>query len=387
MRRDRKRVVIAGLGDSGVLAAIRLARHAEVVGISTKPGLVSGQELGWRLSRPDEWARTNWIPFHRFRGLDGVRTVHASLSGVDLAQRLVFARGADGSVVTEHYDTLVISTGVSNGFWRQPGLQSQVEIAAGLHAAHERLAAAHSVMVIGGGAAAMNSAAQIATRWPAKQVDLYFPGTRALSHHHPRIWDGVARRLGDLGVQLHPGHRAVIPDGFDCDRITSEPVQWTTGQSPASADAVLWTVGRVRPNTDWLPGELLDEHGFVRVTPNLRVPRHPNVFALGDVAATDPLRSSARNRADALLARNVRAAFAARPLRNYRPPTRRWGSVLGVQPDGIDVYLANGGAFRFPAWAFHKVLLPFIVGWGYYRGLRNNDPLASLPAKADHSRG
>jgi apoptosis-inducing factor 2 len=48
---DSHRVVIAGLGDSGVLTAIRLARHADVIGISAKPALVSGQELGWRLSR------------------------------------------------------------------------------------------------------------------------------------------------------------------------------------------------------------------------------------------------------------------------------------------------------------------------------------------------
>ncbi|OBK66273.1 pyridine nucleotide-disulfide oxidoreductase [Mycobacterium colombiense] len=385
--RSRKRVVVAGLGDSGILAAIRLARHADVIGVSTKPGLVSGQELGWRLSRPDEWARTNWIAFHRFRGLDRVRTVHASLTGVDLAQRLVFACRADGSAVTEHYDTLVISTGVSNGFWRQPGLQSEADIAAGLRAAHDRLAAADSVMVIGGGAAAVSSAAQVAATWPAKRVDLYFPAAQALLHHHPRTWDRVARRLGELGVALHPGHRAVIPEDFGCDRITSEPVRWGTGQRPAEADAVLWTVGRVRPNTGWLPAETLDEHGFVRVTPDLRVPGHPEVFALGDVAATDPLRSSARNRADVLLAHNIRAAFAGRPLRSYRPPKRRWGSVLGIQPDGLDVYLPNGRAFRFPAWAFNKLLLPFVVGWGYYHGLRHNNPLTQRPAAADRFRG
>ena len=79
---DFRRVVIAGLGDSGVLTAIRLARHAEVVGISTKPALVSGQELGWRLSRPRDWARANWIPFDRFRGLDRVRIVHGTLTGL-----------------------------------------------------------------------------------------------------------------------------------------------------------------------------------------------------------------------------------------------------------------------------------------------------------------
>ncbi|MCV7100147.1 FAD-dependent oxidoreductase [Mycobacterium palustre] len=372
----RKRVVVAGLGDTGVLAAIRLARHADVVGISAKPGLLSGQELGWRLRRPDEWARTNWMPFDRFRGLDPVRTVHATLTGVDLTERTVFARRADGSEVTERYDALVIATGVTNGFWRQPILQSEEEIGAGLRAMHDRLAAAGSIIVVGGGAAAVSSAAQLAIGWPAKRVDLYFPGDRALVHHHPRTWERVAHRLRDLGVGLHPGHRALIPDGFFCDEITSGPVQWCTGQPAAPADAVLWTVGRVRPNTGWLPREVLDADGFVRVTPSLSITGRPEVFALGDVAATDPLRSSARNRADALVARNVRAVFAGRPPRQYRAPKWRWGSVLGVEPTGLDVYTPNGAVFRFPAWAFHRVLLPVVVGWGYYRGVRSNDPLA-----------
>ena len=39
-------------------------------------------------------------------------------------------------------------------------------------------------------------------------------------------------------------------------------------------------------------------------------------------------------------------------------------------PDGLEFYTANGNAFRFPVWMFDRVLLPFFVGWGYYRGLR-----------------
>jgi NADH dehydrogenase FAD-containing subunit len=370
-----KRVVIAGLGDTGLLAAIRLARHCDVVGFSAKPAFLSGQEFGWRLSRPQEWARVNWIPFDRFRGLDRVRTIHASLTGVDLENRAVFGRRADGSSVTEHYDALVISTGVSNGFWRQPNFQSQNEIRRDLCAAHERLVAAESVLVVGGGAAAVSCAAQLAAVWPEKRVELYYPGERALVHHHPRVWDGVAHRLRDLGVGLNPGHRAVIPDGFDCDQITSEPVRWCGGQPTASADAVVWAVGRMRPNTGWLPPHLLDEHGFVRVTADLQVPGHPDVFAIGDVAATDPLRSSARNRADVLLAHNVRASFTGRSLREYQPPRRRWGSVLGVQPDGLEFYTPKGSAVRFPLWVFNRVLLPLFVKWGYYRGVRTNDPL------------
>jgi NADH dehydrogenase FAD-containing subunit len=374
----RKRVVIAGLGDSGVLTAIRLARRAEVIGISAKPALLSGQELGWRLSRPHDWARANWIPFDRFRGLDRVRTVHGTLTGLDLAARRVLVLHDDCSTSAEAYDALVISTGVTNGFWRLPDFQSADEIGAALRSAHDRLAEAGSVIVVGGGAAAVSSAANLARTWPSKRVDLYFPGERALLQHHPRAWERVERRLGEVGVVLHPGHRAVIPDGFACDQITNEAVEWSTGQPQGSADAVLWAIGRVRPNTDWLPAELLDDNGFVRVTPELRVPGHPGVFAVGDVAATDPLRTSARNRADGLLAHNVRADFEGRPLRSYRPPKRRWGSVLGPQRDGLEVFAPNGSAFRFPAWSFDRVLMPLIVRWGIYRGVRDNEPALGI---------
>lgn len=372
---NRKRVVVAGLGDAGVLAAIRLSRDADVVGISAKPALVSGQELGVRLSRPHDWSRDYWIPFDRFRRLDRVRTVQATLTGVDLGARIVFGRGQDGATIAEPYDALVISTGVSNGFWRQPTLQSAAEIGAGLRAAHDRLAAAESVIVVGGGAAAVSSALNMATTWPDKRIDLYFPGESALQEYHPRTWQRIRARLSGLGVGVHPGHRAVIGEGFAGDELTDEPVRWSTGQPPADADAVLWAIGRVRPNTGWLPPELLDERGFVRVTPDLRVPGQRGVFALGDVAATDPLRSSARNRGDALVARNVLAEFAGRPLRTYRAPTRRWGSLVGIQPNGLEVFLPTGHAFRFPSWSVERVVMPWFVRWGMYRGVRQNNPL------------
>jgi NADH dehydrogenase FAD-containing subunit len=270
------------------------------------------------------------------------------LTGVDLAARCVSATGVDGQQFTEPYDALVIATGVSNGFWRRATLQSPAQIAADLRDTHTRLASAASVIVVGGGAAAVSSAANLARTWPDKRIELYFPGPRALSAHHPRIWDSIQGRLTALGVKLHSGHRAAVPPGFGCDEITGGPVSWSTGQPPACADAVLWAIGRVRPNTDWLPAELLDERGFVRVTPQLRVPDHPGVFAVGD----------------------VRAELAGRPLRSFRAATRRWGSVLGVQPEGLEVFTPTGQAFRFPAWSIDRVLMPWIVRRGIYRGIR-----------------
>ena len=178
-----------------------------------------------------------------------------------------------------------------------------------------------------------------------------------------------------LGVGLHPGHRAVLPDGFAVDEITGDPVVWSTGQPPAHADAVVWAIGRTVPNTDWLPPELLDDGGFVTVTPELRVPGHRGVFAIGDVAATDPLRSSARNRADAILAHNIRAEAAGRPLRSYRAPRRRWGSVIGTQSDGVEVFAPNGRPYRIPRRAVDRILMPVIVRRAIYRGVRPNRPL------------
>jgi NADH dehydrogenase FAD-containing subunit len=371
-RASKPRVVVAGLGDSGLLTAIHLAKHADVVGISSKPALVSGQELGTRLARPDDWARDYFIAFDRYPKLDGVRTVHGSLAGIDLAERSVGVRLPDGTTQDEAYDVLVISTGVTNGFWRRPDLQSTAEVEASLQEAHTRLASADTIAVIGGGAAAVSTAANLASTWPAKQVRLYFPGERPLPVHHPRVWSKVERRLVERGVTLHPGHRAVLPDGFTCDRITDEPVEWSTGQRPASADAIVWAIGQVRPNTDWVPPELLDDKGFVRVSPDLSLPGQTGLFAIGDVAATDPLRSSARNRADRLLAKNIRAHLDGKPLEDYQAPRGRWGSVLGVQADGLEVFAPNGKAFRFPSWSIQTVLQPWIVRRGIYGGVRRD---------------
>lgn len=362
-------VVVAGLGDSGLLTALHLARRLDVVGISSKPGLVSGQELGRRLSRPEEWARDYRVEFDRYRRLRGVRTVHGTITALDLASREVAVRLADGTPTTEPYDVLVVSTGVTNGFWRTPDLQSADEVDRSLRGPHERLAAARSIAVVGGGAAAVSSALNLATRWPSTRVDLYFPRERALPQHHPRVWANVRARLVEHGVGLHPGHRAEVPAGFGCDALTDAPVTWASGQAPTTADVVLWAVGRVRPNTGWLPTTLLDDDGFVRVTPTLQLPGHPEVFAVGDVAATDPLRGSARNRADRLVARNVRAHVAGRPLRRYHPRRSRWGSVLGAQPDGLQVFAPGGQAFRFPAWSVETVLQPWIVRRGIYGGV------------------
>ena len=44
--------------------------------------------------------------------------------------------------------------------------------------------------------------------------------------------------------------------------------------------------------------------------------------------------------------------------------------MLGIQPDGLEVFAPNGKAFRFPAWSFERVLMSWIVRSAIYRGVR-----------------
>ena len=41
------------MGDTGVLVSTHLGRSFDVIGVSTKPALVSEQELGTRLADPE----------------------------------------------------------------------------------------------------------------------------------------------------------------------------------------------------------------------------------------------------------------------------------------------------------------------------------------------
>jgi hypothetical protein len=58
-----------------------------------------------------------------------------------------------------------------------------------------------------------------------------------------------------------------------------------------------------------------------------QVPGVTNVFAVGDVAASDPLRSSARNWGYRVIASNVGSVLRGHaPRRCSRAPEYRWGS-------------------------------------------------------------
>ena len=185
-----------------------------------------------------------------------------------------------------------------------------------------------------------------------------------LPGYHPKTVARIEAKLVEgAGVVLHRHHRAVLPDATRRDALGSGPIAWTTGQPSFEADVVVWAVGAGQPNSSFLPPEMLTPEGFVAVDAFLRVAGGDGaVFAVGDIAATDPWRTSARNDGWALVGANIAATLAGEPakMRAYRPPAYRWGSILGPWDGaGYEVYFQGGGLMWLPLWLWNH-FWPFV---------------------------
>jgi NADH dehydrogenase FAD-containing subunit len=116
---------------------------------------------------------------------------------------------------------------------------------------------------------------------------------------------------------------------------------------------------------------MLDPEGYVLVDQHLRVPGFANVFAVGDIAASDPNRSSARNAGFRTVAHNVRCHLTGREarMRSFQATPYRWGSIFGVQRDGMRVFTPQGRSVRIRPWWVEHVIFPWVVERMIYKGI------------------
>ncbi|MEM9492062.1 MAG: FAD-dependent oxidoreductase, partial [Myxococcota bacterium] len=181
-----KRVLIAGLGDTGILTAIALSRDFEVVAVTPKPGMISGQFVGARLADPERWKQTSFMYFRQYKGLDRVRVIQGFVTSIDTNRSSVAIRTVHGTTIREPYDALLIASGVKNGFWRSNEMDTLSVAEAKIDAAGELVAAADVVAVIGGGATGVSVASNIAERYPDKRVHLFYSRDTLLPAYHQR---------------------------------------------------------------------------------------------------------------------------------------------------------------------------------------------------------
>ncbi|KDO21974.1 hypothetical protein SPRG_12840 [Saprolegnia parasitica CBS 223.65] len=219
-----------------------------------------------------------------------VRGIAESISATDVGVRLITEDGDELSTTTQsiRFDHLVLATGsgypapikVANNVYNRSTIE------ASLLETYDRIAAASSVLIVGGGAVGCEIAGEIATTYPEKTVTLVDGNKELVSNavvsdkFRTRLADGLTQR----GVKLILGER--LPE-----RLTAHSYATTTitlsGGTQVTSDVQLVCAGGTL-NTSLIAAldpSLVTPTG-IKVTPAFQVddPKYQNIYVLGDAS-------------------------------------------------------------------------------------------------------
>ncbi len=303
------RVVIVGAGFGGLECAYRLKGTPVSITVVDRRNHHLFQPLLYQVATASlATSEIAWPIRYLLRDRSEVTTLFANVNGVDAANRCVLLD--EGEALP--YDTLVLATGVRHAYfghdeWEPfaPGLKTLEDattlrrrILVAFERAEretdpERRAALLTFVIIGGGPTGVELAGTIAEL--AK--DTLPPDFRNIDTHKtrvvlieagPRVLAGFAEDLSayaqasleSIGVEVILGQAVTecSADGvvYDGKRLQARTLIWAAGVRASRA-------------AEWL-GAPADAAGRLRVLPDLTVPGHPDIFAIGDtvtIAAPD----------------------------------------------------------------------------------------------------
>ena len=306
------RVVIVGGGFGGLQAVHGLRRAQVDVTLVDRRNFHLFQPLTYQVATgalsPGEIAYPLRAIFKRDRN---VRIVLAEVADFDLATHTLRLRpvGDVPAPVTLEYDTLVVAGGSRYSYfghddWSEhaaevKSLESALIVRSRLLSAFEAAEAETdpglrdawlTFVVVGAGPTGVEMAGQIAElardTLPKEfraidprtaRILLVEAADRVLTTFPPSLSAKAARSLERLGVTVLAGRTVT---GVDADGVT-------IGDERVAAQTVVWAAGVTASSLAGRLGELtgagLDRAGRVTVAPDLTLPGHPEVFALGDM--------------------------------------------------------------------------------------------------------
>jgi NADH:quinone reductase (non-electrogenic) len=313
----RHRVVVIGGGFGGLQAVHHLRRADVDVTLIDRRNFHLFQPLSYQvatgsLSATEICFPLRWI-FRRHRN---VRVLLGEATNLDLAGRTVRVEpgAGDAEPFLIPYDTLIAAGGSYYGYfghdeWQQyarevKSLESALAVRAQILSAFEaaeletddqQRRAWLTFVVVGGGPTGVEMAGQIGElardtlRREFRSID---PGQarvllvetvdRVLAAFPPQLSARAVRSLEHIGVTPLLGHTVV---DIDEHGVTTEDPKKREERIPART--VIWAAGVTASATaGWLgeaTGAEVDRAGRVTVAPDLTLPGHPEVFALGDM--------------------------------------------------------------------------------------------------------
>ena len=295
------RVVIVGAGFGGLQAAFGLAGAPVTVTLVDRRNHHLFQPLLYQVATASlATSEIAWPIRYLLRGRPEVTTLFATVSGVDASEKRVLLD--DGDALP--YDTLILATGARHAYfghdeWEPfaPGLKTledattlrrRILVAferAERESDPQRRAALLTFVIVGAGPTGVELAGTIAelaqdTLPPdfrnidthKARVVLIEAGPRVLSGFDDDLSSYAQRSLESIGVEVMLNH-AVTECSADHVVYGGNRLETTT---------IIWAAGvRASPAAEWL-GAAADRAGRVQVLPDLTVPGHPDIFAIGD---------------------------------------------------------------------------------------------------------
>jgi NADH:ubiquinone reductase (H+-translocating) len=294
-------VVIVGAGFGGLETTYRLAGAPVSITLVDRRNHHLFQPLLYQVATASlATSEIAWPIRYLLRGRHEVTTLFATVSGVDTQGKRVLLE--DGDALP--YDTLVLATGARHAYfghdeWEPfaPGLKTLEDattlrrrILVAFERAErecdpERRAALMTFVIVGAGPTGVELAGTIAElardtlppdfrniETQKARVVLIEAGPRVLAGFSDDLSAYAQRSLESLGVEVVLGQAVT-----EC---SADGVVY--GGKTLQARTLIWAAGvRASPAAEWL-GAAADRAGRLQVLPDLTVPGHPDIFAIGD---------------------------------------------------------------------------------------------------------
>src|SRR4051812_48838995 len=325
-----------------------------------------------------------------------VRTVLAEVHDIDLARRVVHARGPDERAMELLYDTLVVAAGATHSYFGQdrfaefaPGMKTIEDaryLRDGILAKFEMAELATdpqeradwlTFVVIGAGPTGVELVGQIAELahqvLPRDYRDVNTADARilllegapsVLPPFDAKLQAYTQRQLEKMGVEVRLNTLAV---DMDHDSIT---VKGHSGMETIRARTRIWAAGvQASPLAQLLAdktGAQTDRSGRIPVNPDCTIPGHPEIFAIGDMALLNKLPGVAQPaiQQGKYLGKVIKARLAGGPESGpFKYRDRGSMATIGHKAAVADAFGRKiTGLPAYLMWGF--VHVAYLVGWG-----------------------
>ncbi|HLC51632.1 MAG TPA: FAD-dependent oxidoreductase [Candidatus Nanoarchaeia archaeon] len=314
-----KQLVIIGGGFAGSLAAKKLEKHFDTVFIDTKDYFEFTPSVLRTIVEPEHAKKIQVLHSHYLHKAHLIRDEVTTITDKEVKTKKQ----------SYPYDYLVIASGSK---YATPIKDSNLVITARSHDLRnyaQKLKQSKQILIIGGGLVGIELAAEIACKFPKKEIILVHASSELIERNPQKARNYAKRLLEDKGVNIIFNERVAVRDGI-----------YKTKKYSFKPDIAFLCVG-IMPNYEHLAPHCsisLDEKNSLCVNKYLQVQNHKNVFAAGDITniKEEKTAQSAEKQAEVVV-KNICRLDKGRELKEYQTAQKPMVISLGKW-NGILVY-------------------------------------------------